>query len=40
MNRFTYRACYQYNGPSHADPFRTERTKEKWPSRLRASRVI
>lgn len=26
MNRFSYRAYYTYNGPSHADPFRTEKT--------------
>lgn len=26
MNRFTYRAYYHYNGPSRADPFRSEKS--------------
>lgn len=26
MNRFAYRAYYQYNGPSHDDPFRSEKS--------------
>ena len=26
MNRFTYRAYYHYNGPTHADPFRAEKS--------------
>ncbi|MFM0617517.1 hypothetical protein PQR37_26015 [Paraburkholderia nemoris] len=26
MNRFSYRAYYAYDGPSHADPFRSEKT--------------
>ena len=26
MNRFTYRAYYEYNGPSQVDPFRKEKS--------------
>jgi hypothetical protein len=26
MNRFTYRAYYEFNGPSRADPFRSEKS--------------
>ncbi|MCA7955559.1 hypothetical protein LGM43_35440 [Burkholderia seminalis] len=29
MNRFTYRAYYQYNGPSHANPFRSEKSDQE-----------
>ncbi|WP_374621431.1 hypothetical protein [Pandoraea sp.] len=29
MNLFTYRAYYFYNGPSLADPFRTEKTADE-----------
>ncbi|MEW6343042.1 MAG: hypothetical protein AB1704_20465 [Pseudomonadota bacterium] len=29
MNRFAYRAYYQYNGPSHADPFRSEKSAQE-----------
>lgn len=29
MNRFTYRAYYQYNGPSRADPLRKEKSAEE-----------
>jgi hypothetical protein len=29
MNRFTYRAYYYYNGPTHADPFRTEKSERE-----------
>jgi hypothetical protein len=25
MNRFQYRAYYEFNGPSHADPFRSKK---------------
>ncbi len=29
MNRFAYRAYYQYDGPTKANPFRTEKTAEE-----------
>jgi len=28
MNRFSYRAYYQFTGPSRDDPFRSEKTEE------------
>jgi hypothetical protein len=29
MNRFTYRAYYEFNGPSRDDPFRSEKTTDE-----------
>lgn len=35
MNRFDYRAYYQYNGPSHADLFRSPKNSHEISEALR-----
>ncbi|MBU0595051.1 MAG: hypothetical protein KKH74_15095 [Gammaproteobacteria bacterium] len=29
MNRFAYRVYYEYNGPSHSDPFRSPKNSDE-----------
>ncbi|MGH8597636.1 MAG: hypothetical protein ACREXT_13340 [Gammaproteobacteria bacterium] len=29
MNRYTYRVYYEWNGPSHADPFRSKKNADQ-----------
>ena len=35
MNRFAYRVYYQYNGPSHSDPFRSPKDPNEIAEALR-----
>lgn len=35
MNRFAYRVYYQYNGPSHSDPFRSPKDSHEISEALR-----
>lgn len=35
MNRFTYRVYYQYNGPSHSNPFRSPKNAHEISEALR-----
>ncbi len=35
MNRFAYRVYYQYNGPSHSDPFRSPKDPDEIAEALR-----
>jgi len=35
MNRFAYRVYYQYNGPSHSDPFRSPKDTHEISEALR-----
>lgn len=35
MNRFAYRVYYQYNGPSHSDPFRSPKNSHEIAEALR-----
>jgi len=35
MNRFTYRVYYEYNGPSHSDPFRSRKNPHEISEALR-----
>lgn len=37
MNRFAYRVYYQYNGPSHSDPFRSPKDPDEISKALRIS---